>query len=906
MAERRANLPWEGGNRASQAQATAARRRELAARLSKKRSAERDEVELPVETPDDLSAETKQGELSPSDTGSALAAGQELEHFAEASLTDRLDTVQLPVSLGSVPPISRKIAPTSASNDSLQSPVPPWLAALGQETRAGIPRVAEDIKATAGMPPGSVLVSLSWPSPPPSALLAWAVSHLGCGAGEDSPPRILLVGTGRADFQLLSECRIDRAHARALWTPDIVRAVNPMRDAMACAFLPWRLKPGAPTSLPVSSLVPLLHARADSECPWAVRWLGYMNGAREFLHRDHGGQYGFPWHRYGDTATTRPFAFVLPKVSRSTRRVAEIESIPGGIDLVIADFSASWLWPSRVAEEVSDLLLDAAAAAGRGPIPRFLVIVSDPRARIAALGAIQELQVNEILLGRRESSLFHYVGDRRGSPVAVGGGSVPRLRVHTASTTEADIQTELLELASGLKTERPKTAEAIRQAVTALTTMASSIAPPLADTEDPEVMRTFVDAAQDVRSVMSEEGEPSNSQAVHAALRKGIDAATRLMRSSPARIALDEAHEEAATGLRVVFVADSDIEAKQAAHSAPENLLVVSRRTPAGEIAGHCPDVLVIACRGVDAVRILAEQPILPRDVVLLLPPFEAMTAGRIAELVLERSELAPAHALCAQMLESLPPRFSRLPRDADLTSRSPRRKMPAFTGGGARDGVQIMTDDGEIAVFAPGAILITLVDGVPRAKRAADVEEGTLVVIMPEDMADRVARELGWDGQAALLDDQVRRYKAKVREWRNGPGAMLSMKHIQALMHGVDPDMPEPSADTIRYWLSAGDAEEVAAPRASSNLQWLSAFFKVIGLDDADRVFVHFEDHRGRLQRAGHLRTGLLERFLFDPFDAVVQRGVSPERARKLREIAMDSGRVVISVDFPRRGERR
>ena len=72
-------------------------------------------------------------------------------------------------------------------------------------------------------------------------MLAWSVGHLGRGRTEAAPIRALFVGSGCRDACLLAEARVTRATARWLWQPDLSVQMNPMRDAMAWAFLPKRL-----------------------------------------------------------------------------------------------------------------------------------------------------------------------------------------------------------------------------------------------------------------------------------------------------------------------------------------------------------------------------------------------------------------------------------------------------------------------------------------------------------------------------------------------------------------------------------------------------------------------------------------------------------------------------------------
>ena len=115
---------------------------------------------------------------------------------------------------------------------------------------------------------------------------------------------------------------------------------------------------------------------------------------------------------------------------------------------------------------------------------------------------------------------------------------------------------------------------------------------------------------------------------------------------------------------------------------------------------------------------------------------------------------------------------------------------------------------------------------------------------------------------------------------------------------------MDPPSDAAVRYWLAGGDAADEAAPHASGNPRWLTAFLKLIGLDGAEALFAHFGRFRGRLLREGHLRSGLLERFLFDRYDAVIQRGVSRERAEQLRAIALQHTREIVAVNRSESGE--
>ena len=780
---------------------------------------------------------------------------------------------------------------------------PPWLTALGLGDRTGIGRIAAELRAATVADPGNVSVFLGWPSPPPSAMLAWATEHLGCGLLDSKPIRALFVGGGRADMRLLTSALVDREQTRPLWIPHVLLEMNPMRDAMACAFLLGRLKPGAPARLPVSSLVPILHSQADAERPWAQEWKGFMGDAHNTLRADRGGMFGYRWHRYGRADSTRPFGFVLPRTSVGSRRTRDVETAPGGFDLVVADFSAQWMSPSRVGDEVGNLVLDVVAATRKVPPPRFLILVSDPRALLAVLGKVKELRDNDILSGSRTVSHVHYVGDREGRIVRAAQGWPGHLEVHAASTTEADVQHDLTELARRIEATHPRSADALVQAARELAKMACSIAPPLAGGAEAETTWTFVDAARVVREALREEGAPAEEAAIEDVLRRGREAATNLMRRSPAYLAFEEAVAATRDGLKVTFVAESALEAKEALARAPEGMLVTSRRCSGMEIAAHTPELVVTACRGHDAVRLLAEIPLPPKKAILLLPPLEASVAARIAQLVLEHQVFSSVHPLCRKLLAAMPPSFARLSGASDIyLRRAPRRQVDAASTSkshsGLRDSILLCTEDGEQVEFAKGSTVVTLAGGRPIACHASDLEPGDVVVVLPEDVGDRIARELGWNGEAAMMDEQVARYKQHVQGWRAGAGAGLSPRQVIQRMQAVDPGMLAPSESTIRYWLAGGDAQKVAAPHASGDPRWLAAFLRTIDLADADGLFVHFGQYRGRLKRGGHLRSGLLERFLFDKYDAVVQRGVSHARATELREIALRHTREIIAIE--------
>jgi hypothetical protein len=258
---------------------------------------------------------------------------------------------------------------------------------------------------------------------------------------------------------------------------------------------------------------------------------------------------------------------------------------------------------------------------------------------------------------------------------------------------------------------------------------------------------------------------------------------------------------------------------------------------------------------------------------------------------------MAPVHARCRALLRKMPPRLSKV---LGLAAHVPGpRKNGVRTGinGGDGSGVdraraEIIAsfDNGETVAFAQGATVIVMRGSDPVERRARHLREGDQVVLPPQDVVDDIARDLGWAGEQALIDDVVDRYKKAIRAWKDGPGAGVSARKIALQMQAVDPAMSVPSEAAIRYWLSAPDHENKATPFAPSRSDWFAAFCAVIGFGEGGSgdVARHFNVFRARLRHEGHVRTGLVERMLFDRYNAIVHKGMSQGRMDELRRRAL------------------
>jgi len=136
------------------------------------------------------------------------------------------------------------MSPTGAREEPVCVGAPDWLRRVGMADRLGLEALAELIRETATFPAGTLHVQVSWPSPWPNPVLAWATR---CVSGEDHEERqlrVLFIGDGRAEMRDLEACLVPRASAAEGWPP--AEGMNPLREAMRTAFVAGRLRIGAP------------------------------------------------------------------------------------------------------------------------------------------------------------------------------------------------------------------------------------------------------------------------------------------------------------------------------------------------------------------------------------------------------------------------------------------------------------------------------------------------------------------------------------------------------------------------------------------------------------------------------------------------------------------------------------
>ncbi len=555
-----------------------------------------------------------------------------------------------------------------------------------------------------------------------------------------------------------------------------------------------------------------------------------------------------------------------------------------------------------MAEALELALVDLKIGRGRNPLPPIVALVSDPRCALAAMRMGVEAKTHKIVVSTRMTRTL-YLGFSDGLAHSSHRNEPDRVLVHATATQEAEIVEALLELAERIHVEHPETAEALASAADTLSAMAHTTRPPLADGRPVERRFTFVDAEERVRDALHREGDLPQRAAIDRALAAGRDAARRLMRDTPARMAMREAAERAAGGSKVGFVADQAGDAVEARTHAPAGLIVASRNEAFALLADERVDRLVLACRGADALRLFVELPQPGREVVFVLAPNEAATAGRIAEHLLSWPEYADVHPRCAALIAALPPTLGRLlalATNAPAT-RGTKPSKPARSDTAFRSAAEVIAlfDDGTEEGFAPGSEVVVLKGDAPCVKPATELVEGDLVVLPPQRVSDEVAREMGWDGEAALLDDEVGRYKSVLATWLGGPGRGVTANTIVSQMRAIDPTMSAPHASTVRYWLSAAKAQLDPAPRASTDPQWFAAFCKIIGYGGSDSHALgdHFDDHRTKLRRDGKLRRCLVERFIFDRYDATLHHDIPRETVETLRRRLLSYVRAVAEV---------
>ena len=776
-----------------------------------------------------------------------------------------------------------------------------WCAAIGLPNHHGFDATRAVLAHGVAAPTGSLVVAVSWPSPPASPLLTWAARSIAkekCVVGD---ARLVLAGVAGRTAKLLATTSIEREKALPEWRPRTDARGSARRDAMAEAFL--RLKAGAPPRLPLEDLAPLLRVNARKGAPpWASRWKGFLGSARAFLEHGHGGRYGKLYEAFGTARDGRPFAFVLPRASVGRRRVEEIAAIPGDVDAVVLDFSPRWMGPWNVVEALEEALADLKIAPGGRLAAPVVVLVSDPRCALAALSVGKHSFELEVTKTKAELLTSFYAGREDGTQSDRSRIEPEKIIVDAVAVDEIAIAEELFDVADQVGETHPETADALAAAAHMLSTMAMSLRPPLAGAALDAPVETFVGAAVGVRETLRREGDHPVSRKIDAVLKRGEALSLRLLRETPARLALEEAKAAAAEGLRVGFVCDRPGDAAAVRREASDGLVIASRREAVERLADETFDRTYIVCRGGEAARIFAELPHPGREIRFVLTPYEAATAGRIADLVSSWPQLAAAHTRCGTLRDALPPTLGRLlgleaKAPPARGARSNRRSRSEEARASAE--VILVFEDGSEDGFALGAEVIVLVDDVPRVKAASKVLPGDLVVLAPQAVSDEIAREMGWDGEQALLDDEVTAYKTCLARWRAGLGAKVRPKEIIRRMNELDPGMPSPSSSAVRYWLAAADARQDPAPRATDDPRWFSAFCRVIEFEgrDTQALADHFDAHRARLRRDGHLRRCLVERFLFARYDVMLHQKIPPEKVEALKARMLSYVRAVEDV---------
>jgi hypothetical protein len=265
--------------------------------------------------------------------------------------------------------------------------------------------------------------------------------------------------------------------------------------------------------------------------------------------------------------------------------------------------------------------------------------------------------------------------------------------------------------------------------------------------------------------------------------------------------------------------------------------------------------------------------------------------------------EFADVHPRCAALIAALPPALGKLlalaaraPATRGTKSNKPARGDMSFRSAAE---VIVLFDDGAEEGFAAGSEVVVLTGDAPCVKPATELVEGDLVVLPPQTVSDEVAREMGWDGEAALLDDEVGHYKSALAAWLRGPGRGVTANSIVSQMRAIDPEMSAPHPSTVRYWLSAAKAQLDPAPRASADPHWFAAFCKIIGYigGDSHALGDHFDDHRAKLRQDGKLRRCLVERFIFDRYDATLHHDIPLETVEALRRRLLSYVRAVAEV---------
>ncbi len=584
------------------------------------------------------------------------------------------------------------------------------------------------------------------------------------------------------------------------------------------------------------------------------------------------------------------------------RRVDEIAAIPGDVDAVVLDFSPRWMGPWNVVEALEHALDDLKIRATRRLDAPIVVLVSDPRCALAAMSVGKSGFDQGVINAKAQLLTNFYAGRDDGTHAERPRVEPEQIIIDAAAVDEIAVAEDLIALADQVYDTHPETADALVNAAHMLSVMAMSLRPPLAGDAPDSPVETFAATDVRVREALRREGDHPVSRKIDKALKDGRLLSSHLLRETPARLALEEATAAARAGLRVGFICDRPGDAAAVRLSAPEGLVVAPRREALERLGEENLDRTYIVCRGGEAARIFAELPAPGRQVRFVLTPYEAATAGRIAELLLGWPELAPAHARCKMLRDALPPSLGRL---LGLEAGTPPARGRKSKAGSRSDEAHasaemvLVFEDGTDDNFALGAEVVVLVDGVPKTKPVSEVAPGDLLVIAPQDVSDQIAREMGWNGEQALIDEEVTAYKLCLARWCEGPGARVRPKEIIRRMIALDPGMPVPSVSAVRYWLSAAKAGQDPAPRATDDPRWFAAFCRVIEYDGGDALALadHFDAHRAKLRRDGHLKRCLVERLLFARYDAMLHRNISPQQIQALQTRMLSHIRAVEEV---------
>jgi hypothetical protein len=755
----------------------------------------------------------------------------------------------------------------------------------------------DEFAAAARSARSSVRLVAYWPSPAPDPLLAWSLAALGCGSRDEGQLRVAFLNVGRGERTRLAATLIPREKLREFVDLSDGR-ITPHGDALLTAAN--RLRDAPPPLLPIDDLVPVLTSRAGEEGGriWDPSWPGFLKSVRGHVRRQRKRESAPTYAPAHSSDMGAAFGFVVPQVSKGNRRVQELRAIPAPLDLVVLDLSSAWAGPATAIERLAEALRDMKEAFG-DRCPPLLALVGNPRVALACAAALRDLRAEGDIVGSWSMRRVFRRGSPGGEPYAFAAGEPDDVHVQAIATSEGDIVAEFLALAR--ETELSGAADvssSLAQAAWDLSAMSTRVVPFGAGVG---TTRTFVDAAADIRAAIRENGAGGLVDRIEAVIEAGLDLADNLMLDTPAKHAFDSARRRSAADNRILFV----VEHKDDLGAGPEsaNFVVTWRREAVDSIRKGAFDELVFACRADDAVRSYCEAPALPRKVSFVFPPAEASSAARIDEIVGAWVEMTPLLGRLAALRSALPRRFGALGGLADMAGFGRRDRQGSSPSGppAAHEDIHVVFDDGFETWWSSGSQAIVVIGMTPRVKSACDLQPGDRVVLLPEGLRMEIAREMNWTVGGGI-DPLVVSYKRHVRDYVQRNGSRPS--HLVEALRRSRPLMVTPSQATVRYWLAAADEETGATPHAPDNKHdgWFDAFASLLGIP-ADLVGEHYRhicDQRIRNMHGGRARKYLVERFLFDPYNATIHYGVTQSRVDELRRVAMAHAREVANVDGP------